>query len=705
MVAAPGVVPAARCRRAALWSDDVRTVRFVDERRAAALGRLGIHTVGDLIAHFPFRYLDLTRTADLRSVPTGVDATVVGHVHDVNVKHPRPRLTITEVALVDGTGALIGVWFNQPHIARTFRIGERVAFAGTVVLDYGLKQIRSPFVERLPDDDAGPGIARILPIHSATDGLTTNWIRRLVTEALEHAGDVPDPLPADVRTAQGLLPLSAALRSVHFPECADDLAQARRRLAFDELFGILLAMALRRRRIVEDRAGHVHSTDGPRLQRLAAALPFALTPDQSRAVAEILADMASPHPMNRLLLGDVGTGKTAVAAHLLAACADSGTQAAMMAPTEVLAEQYSRAVAPLLDEAGVSWILLTGSTPAAERNAALAGLASGETTVAFGTHALIQPDVTYRGLTLAIVDEQHRFGVSQRLALRSKGQAPDLLVMTATPIPRSLALTLYGDLETSYLRTRPGDRGPEHVTTRVVPMSGREDAYAAVRAAVARGERAFVVCALVDESDALEVKSANAEARRLQRAVFPDLRVGLLTGALRPAEKRAVMDRFRDGDLDILVATTVIEVGIDVPEATVMIVEDAERFGLAQLHQLRGRVGRGDRPGQFLLFADPKTPEGRGRMAAITSTSDGFELAEYDLALRGEGDVLGDRQSGLPRLRVASIARDIDILEAARASARDLVASDPGMTRPVHGPLLADTQRRLGVAWEWVSSG
>ncbi len=574
-----------------------------------------------------------------------------------------------------------------------------------MVLDYGLKQIRSPFVERLPDDDAGPGIARILPIHSATDGLTTNWIRRLVTEALEHAGDVPDPLPADVRTAQGLLPLSAALRSVHFPECADDLAQARRRLAFDELFGIQLAMALRRRRIVEDRAGHVHSTDGPRLQRLAAALPFALTPDQSRAVAEILADMASPHPMNRLLLGDVGTGKTAVAAHLLAACADSGTQAAMMAPTEVLAEQYSRAVAPLLDEAGVSWILLTGSTPAAERNAALAGLASGETTVAFGTHALIQPDVTYRGLTLAIVDEQHRFGVSQRLALRSKGQAPDLLVMTATPIPRSLALTLYGDLETSYLRTRPGDRGPEHVTTRVVPMSGREDAYRAVKAAVERGERAFVVCALVDESDALEVKSANAEARRLQRAVFPDLRVGLLTGALRPAEKRAVMDRFRDGDLDILVATTVIEVGIDVPEATVMIVEDAERFGLAQLHQLRGRVGRGDRPGQFLLFADPKTPEGRGRMAAITSTSDGFELAEYDLALRGEGDVLGDRQSGLPRLRVASIARDIDILEAARASARDLVASDPGMTRPVHGPLLADTKRRLGVAWEWVSSG
>jgi ATP-dependent DNA helicase RecG len=409
--------------------------------------------------------------------------------------------------------------------------------------------------------------------------------------------------------------------------------------------------------------------------------------------------------MNRMLLGDVGTGKTVVAAHALAACADSTTQAAMMAPTEVLATQYSRAVAPLLDCAGISWALLTGSTPAAERKRTLSGLADGSITVAFGTHALIQPDVTFAHLSLAIVDEQHRFGVEQRLALRGKGEGIDLLVMTATPIPRSLALTVYGDLETTYLRERPGGRSSDHVTTRIVPKTGREEAYAAVRETVAAGHRAYVVCPLVDESDATQAKAANAEARRLERSVFPDLRVGLLTGAMRPAEKHAAMERFRDGDIDVLVATTVIEVGIDVPEATLMIVEDAERFGLAQLHQLRGRVGRGEHPGQVLLFADPKTADGRARMQAIVSTSDGFELAEYDLKLRGEGDVLGQRQSGLPALRIASLSTDQDLLDLARAEARELVATDPALELPEHRPLATDLRRRLGDAWKWVSSG
>lgn len=678
---------------------------LVDRKRAEALGKLGVRTAGDLVRHYPFRYLDLSTVSDMRTVPSGRDATVVGRVHDIKVKHPRPRLSITEVALVDGTGAVIGVWFNQPYMASRFRVGERVAFAGQVTFEFGLKQMRNPFVERLDDESAGPGIARILPVHHATEGLSTNWTRRLVTEALRVVGDQPDPLPAGLRVRRALDPLRVALRNIHFPATSDDIARARRRLAYDELLAVQVAMALRRQRFARDARGHAHEVEGPALAALAGGLPFELSDEQRAAVTGILADMAADRPMNRLLLGDVGTGKTVVAAHALAVCADSGTQAAMMAPTEVLAAQYARAVGPLLDRAGVTWTLLTGSTRPAERRRVLEGLASGATCVAFGTHALIQKDVVYRRLSLSVVDEQHRFGVQQRLTLRSKGESPDLLVMTATPIPRSLALTLYGDLDTSYLRQRPQGRGAEHIETRVVPMNGRSDAYKAVRDAVAAGKQAYVVCALVDESDALQAKAATTEARRLQRQVFPDLRVGLLTGQMPTAEKVAAMERFRDGQTDILVATTVIEVGVDVPRATVMIVEDAERFGLSQLHQLRGRVGRGKDPGLFMVFADPRTEEARSRMEAIAATSDGFELAELDLHLRGEGEVLGDRQSGVPGLRMASLARDIDLLEAAREDARGLIERDPVLGEAEHAALREDTVRRIGAAWEWVSSG
>lgn len=685
----------------------VTAVRLVDARRAEALSRIGVVTVGDLLRHYPHRYLDLSATPDLRTVPAGADATVIGRVHDIKVKRPRPRLTVTEVAIVDGTGALIGVWFNQPYVAGRFRIGERVAFAGTVTFDFGLKQMKNPFVEKLPDDDddAAPDLARILPVHHATEGLSTNWVRRLVAEALDFAGDLPDPLPATVRAERGLMGLASAYRAIHFPRSMAERADARRRLAYDELLAIQLAMASRRHVLVNERPGHLHDVDGPRLAAFRDVLPFALTADQDGAIAAILADMAGPHPMNRMLLGDVGTGKTVVAGHAIAACADSGTQAAMMAPTEVLAEQYCRALAPLLDAAGVSWALLTGSTKAVERRTVLAGLAEGTTTVAFGTHALIQEGVDFAHLTLAIVDEQHRFGVSQRVALRGKGETADLLVMTATPIPRSLALTAYGDLDASYLRTKPGARGPGHTTTRLVPQSGREDAYRAIKRAVAAGERAYVVCALVDESDAAQAKAATSEAKRLQKQVFPDIAVGLLTGQMSSAEKQAAMERFRDGSTPLLVATTVIEVGVDVPEATVMIVEDAERFGLAQLHQLRGRIGRGERPGTFLIFADPRTANGAARMAAIVATDDGFELAEQDLRLRGEGEVLGERQSGLPALRLASIGSDTDLLDMARDDARALIEDDPRLDSVVHAPLGADVRQRLGDAWERVHSG
>lgn len=695
----------ARTSALARWDLPVRDARFVDAARAEALRALGVETVGDLLRHYPFRYLDLRRTPRLSDVRPGEEVTLIGRVHEVKVKKPKPRLTVVEVALVDGTSVVLGVWFNQGFIANRFVVGERVAFSGKVELSFGLKRITNPFVEKLGADDSSAEMARILPVHRAGEGITTNWVRRLVASAVDDHGDVPDFMPAAVIAETGMVSLRGALRQIHFPDSPETLGQARRRLAFDELFVLQMAMALRRHAATEERTGIAHVVDGPVLSKLRETIPFTPTADQTTAIDEILADMASPRPMNRLLLGDVGTGKTLVAAHALCAVADTGRQAAMMAPTEVLAIQYAERVGPLLDGAGCSWTLLTGSTPAKERAAALKAIASGDVTVVFGTHALLEKDVEFARLSLAVVDEQHRFGVSQRLALRRKGASADMLVMTATPIPRSLALTVYGDLAASYLRTRPvGDQG-SRIATRVVDKRHRAEAYARMRECVRAGRQAYVICPLVDESEATEARAASSEMGRLSQDVFPDLRLGLLTGRMRSAEKIATMRAFREGALDVLVSTTVVEVGVDVPNATMMIVENAERFGLAQLHQLRGRVGRGEHSGEVLLFADPKTDDGKARMQAIESTEDGFELAEYDMRLRGQGNILGREQHGLPPLKLASLTEDAELLDQARARAVALVSSDPGLIDPSHGPLARELQLRLGEAWKWVSAG
>lgn len=696
--------PGARSHRASAWTLPVTAVRFVDGPRAELMSRLGVTTVEDLLRHYPLRYLDLRASAPLASLPLGQEATAVGQVHEVSVKRPRPRLSVTEVAITDATGVLVGVWFNQSYLAQRFRTGERVAFAGKVEMDFGLRQMRNPFVERLGDAAGSTWLGRILPVHAATEGLSTNWVRRLVSEAIEQFGDVNDHLPVALRIARQLVPLATALRWIHFPPGPDQRDAARRRLAYDELLALQLGMALRRHHVVE-RKGVAHVVDGPLREAVVRSLPFELTDEQNAAAAEILADMGSSRPMNRMLLGDVGTGKTAVASVALGAVADSGTQAAMMAPTEVLAQQYARSIGPYLDAAGIPWALLTGSTGSAERSRILTGAADGTLSVLLGTHALLTGHVSFARLTLAIVDEQHRFGVGQRLGLRGKGDGVDMLVMTATPIPRSLALTLYGDLDTSYLRVRPGSLGPAHTATTLVPRAGRDGAYERIRAAVRAGRQAYVVCALVDESDASQAKAAVKEAERLRTRVFKGISVGLLTGQMKPAEKRAAFDAFRAGTTQVLVSTTVIEVGVDVPNATVMIVEDAERFGLAQLHQLRGRVGRGEHAGEVLLFADPKTDEGRKRMQAIISTTDGFTLAEEDLRLRGEGQVLGLRQHGLPELRIASVLGDAELLGAARADAAAIVAADPALRRAEHAPLGTYVRHQFGRDWQWVSSG
>lgn len=682
----------------------VVSARFVDASRAELLAKVGVSSVGDLVRHYPSRYLDLTAVHTLRDVKPGSEATVIGRVHEVRVKRPRPRLSVTEVAIVDGTGVLIGVWFNQPWVQQRFMAGERVAFAGKVEIDFGLKKIKAPFVEKLPaEGEADQSAGRVLPVHGSTEGLSTGWLRRLIGAAIDDVGDVPDHLPASLREQRDLVPLAAALRDVHFPAAMTGAQAARTRLVYDELLMLQLYMAMRRHALTREQAGVAHAVDGPLLDALREHLPFTLTDDQLRATGEILADMSEPRPMNRLLLGDVGTGKTLVAAHALAAAADTGSQAAMMAPTEVLAIQYAEKLGPLLGEAGVSWGLLTGSTPTAQARELLAGVAEGHPQVLFGTHALLEDRVAFKRLTLAIVDEQHRFGVNQRLGLRGKGAAADLLVMTATPIPRSLALTLYGDLATSYLRERP--LATSGVTTRLVKPHTATPAHNAVRAAVKSGRQAYVVCALVDESETAQAKAASREVERLRNEVFPGLRVGLLTGRMRPAEKAQAMRDFRAGVTQILVSTTVIEVGVDVPNATVMIIEDADRFGLAQLHQLRGRVGRGEHPGEVWLVADPRSAESRERLAALLETTDGFELAERDLRLRGEGQVLGDRQHGLAGLRIASLIEDLSVVEAARSDAFRIVARDPHLRRPEHGPLLREVKRVYASAWQWVSSG
>ena len=620
--------------------------------------------------------------------------------------NPSPASASWRSPIVDGTGVLIGVWFNQPYRARQFAAGDRVALAGRVAMGFeGIKQIQAPYFEKLPAEDDPAHLACIMPVHRTTEGLSVNWLRRLVSNAIQDFADVPDHLPVDLRLERDLMSYGAALGQIHFPDDIESAAAARRRLAFDELFVLQIGLARRKYAVTCEHAGIAHTTDGPALAKLRSTMPFTPTEDQRVATAEILADMASPRPMNRMLLGDVGTGKTLVAAHALCVAADTGMQAAMMAPTEVLAIQYAEKVGPLLDSAGVSWALLTGSTPASERRAILAAAAQGDLSVIFGTHALLEQSVKLKRLSLSIVDEQHRFGVSQRLGLRAKGAAADLLVMTATPIPRSLALTLYGDLDTSYLRARPALAGGSvAITTRLVSRSERPKAYERVREEVRHGHQAYIVCALVEEGE-IEARAATKEAERLRAEVFPDLRVGLLTGRMRPAEKAATMREFRDGLIDVLVSTTVIEVGVDVPNATLMIVENAERFGLAQLHQLRGRVGRGTHAGEFLLFADARTPESRERMGAIASTTDGFQLAEYDLRLRGEGQMLGERQHGMPELRLASIVTDTDLLDAARLDAAALIAADPHLEAPVNVPLRLVVQSAFAREWHWVSSG
>ena len=709
-----------RLKATLLLDERVSRVRGVSAARASVLSKLGIETVRDLLTHFPRRYIDLSAVATIASAELGKSFTIAGTVHEVQLKRPK-RIPLVEITLVDQTGTMIITCFRQPWLADQLHKGDAIAVSGKVEFNYGFKRMTNPFIESLTEENAGEG--RIIPVHPATEKITTAWMRRFIANALEDCTGAEDPLPLSLRTRYRLYSRYSALQAIHFPQSMDEVDQARRRLVFEELLLLELHLMQQGLRNAARGGATAHVVEGPALRALAAALPFQLTEEQDQARAEILAAMAADAPANHMLLGDVGTGKTAVAAFALAAVAETGTQALMMAPTEVLASQYGKALSPLLDAAGVSWALLTGSTEASERARIIEALATGELAVLFGTHALLEPDVAPRACSLVVIDEQQRFGTEQRAALIAKGAgAADVLSLTATPIPRSLALALYGDMSLSYIRTRP--RNLAGTTTHVFGFEQRGDAYDIVRAELEAGHQAFVVCPLVgqptpeateeDEQDAIQVSiesendfevfeepnahAALKEAEILRNQVFPGYEVAVLHGRMASDDKSRVMDAFRAGEIDILVATTVIEVGVDVPNATALIVEDADRFGLAQLHQLRGRVGRGEDPGQVCLISRTKSPVALERLSAMERTEDGFELAEYDLSLRREGDILGNRQHGASVLKLVNVIRDKAIIEEAHTQAAALLEEDPNLSQPEHKALGFELARAFPAA-------
>jgi ATP-dependent DNA helicase RecG len=680
---------------------EVQYVKGVGPRRATALSRLGVKTVLDLVHHYPHRYEDRRDLRTIASVPAGETATVSGTVISVSSRRVRRGLTVVTVLIDDGTGSLEALFWNQPWRAKQFRTGDRAFLSGKATVR-GVLQMSSPDFEIVEDDrDAGPSldVGRIAPVHPLSQGLTAGLVRRAVRRALDAVLDrIEDPMDPAFRDSRRLVPLPRALEAVHFPETWEDVAAAERRLKYDELFLLEIALALRRNRQKTEFDGIMFTVDERIDARIRRLFPFALTGAQERSIREIADDMRSARPMNRLLQGDVGSGKTVVALYAILAAVANRYQAAFMAPTEILAEQHHATVMSHLRHARVKVLLLEGGLTGKARREALARVAEGDVDIVVGTHALIQKDVEFANLGLVVVDEQHKFGVDQRAALRAKGAMPDVLIMTATPIPRTLTLTVFGDLDISTIDELPPGRRP--VKTRAYRGREIEKAYEFIRSEVARGHRAFFIYPLVEESEDSDLKAATEEAERLDAVVFPDIPVGLLHGRMTRPEKEEIMRRFRAGEICVLVSTVVVEVGIDVPEATVLVVEHADRFGLSQLHQLRGRIGRSDRDAWCLLFGDPTSEDGRRRLQTLVRTNDGFEIAEEDLRMRGPGELMGTRQHGLPALRIANLVDDLDILREARRDAFDVVRGDPELRDPAHASIRRAVRERHGITYE-----
>jgi ATP-dependent DNA helicase RecG len=667
----------------------------VGEASARLLGLIGVRTVGDLLKRLPRRYMDYSQEYPIAHAFYGQEGTVKGTIRAIEEKRIPGKKSMVVAEIVDDTGALTATWFS-PYVARVLYPGAQVVLSGKFGERRGHLVLEGPEFELLDADLLHTG--RIVPVYGLTKGLYQKQLRGFVSKALDACvPNLVEFVPETVRTRARLLPLATATRAIHFPPDDATLKAARHRLGFDEFFLLQLGMQQRKHQWQTETPGHAFTVDEGPLERFFNVLPFALTAAQRRVLADIVADMRRPQAMSRLVQGDVGSGKTVVAAAAMLAAVAEGFQATLMAPTAILAEQHARTLtrlyAALPEEERPHVRLLIGSTGTKERRAIAAGLTDGTIDLLVGTQAIIQTGVEFARLGFATVDEQHRFGVIQRATLRSKGHNPDLLVMTATPIPRSLALTLHGDLDVSVIDELPPGR--QAIITRAGGPDDRPSEYEAIRAEVQAGRQAFVICPLVEESEQIEAKAATEEWERLRTEVFPDLRVALLHGRMRPAEKDRVMAEFRDREYDILVATAVIEVGIDIPNASIMLIEGANRFGLSQLHQFRGRVGRGAAQSYCILIAEDTSVNAQTRLEAMVETQDGFVLAQKDLEMRGPGEFLGTRQSGLPELQVAELA-DVRLLETARREAERTLADDPTLAAPPVAPL----RERLQAFWK-----
>ena len=688
-------------RLAQLAGIPVTELKGVGPERAKALSTLGLESVLDLLTHYPRRYLDRTKEARIADLHVDEEATVLVKVVRTSSRRTKTGKGMVTSDVTDGSGHLRITFFNQVWRERQLRPGLDVLLYGKLDLYQGRRQMTNPVVDLLGDKTG-----TVIPVYpqSEKERITTWDTARWTAEALDRAGEFVDPVPSEILDDLRLVDRTSAFRGIHRPESMEEVAVARTRLVFDELFRIQLALVLRKQAYERTARGIRHDTSGTLVDRFVERLPFELTPPQREAMAEIAADLAGPHPMHRLLQGDVGSGKTVVGVAAMLTAVQGGHQGAIMAPTAVLAEQHAMSIRQLLegmsvpggsaagmlfDDRPLSVELLTNRTTAKERERLLSGLADGLVDIVIGTHALIEEGIRFKSLGVVVIDEQHRFGVEQRAALRDKGTddtVPDVLVMTATPIPRSAAMTVYGDLDVTTIRGKPPGR---HAITTVWERSA-DPVWPHVLDQVAAGHQAYVVTPLIEDSEKLEVRSAETTCAELEAGPLAGLRLGLLHGRMKAAEKEATMARFRAGELDVLVATTVIEVGVDVPNATVMVVLDADRFGIAQLHQLRGRVGRGADASWCYLVGEGTTPDGERRLQAMVDSDDGFLLAEVDLEVRGEGTVFDTRQKGRSDLKLASLLRDRHVVERARELAFALVGDDPGLGE--HDELLDEVE-------------
>ena len=676
------------------------TVSGIGSSNANKLNNLGLSTIGDALYHFPHRYVDYSSLKSIKHVKYGDEVTIIANVKQIRQRKIRGgKLSLVEVVLTDGTGTIVCNWFNQPWLEQQLSQGQEIQVSGRIDVYLGKKVISSPDWESVDKQSIHTG--RIVPIYHLTKGITAKTMRRWMYKIVNDTiGRIIDPLPKEMCARLQLLDAEAALRCIHFPDSQDQLQSAQRRVAFSELLILHVGMRIRKS-LRQKKTGQQFCIDDSWLEAAIASLPFNLTAAQTRVVYEILRDISKSNPMSRLVQGDVGSGKTIVAALALAAILQNGAQGALMAPTSILAEQHYTSICALLKnipdlnlgEKDTPYIrLLLGSTPEVERTEIANGLQDGSIKIIIGTHTLIQDSVKFYNLALAVIDEQHRFGVEQRAILREKGNEPHLMVMTATPIPRSLALTLYGDLDLSIIDELPPGRIP--VETRVIYPTQRDDMYNFISKQIKSGSQAFLIYPIIEESDTLQVGAAVKEHLRLQDRIFPDFQVGLLHGKMKTADKYNEMTNFRNGNIDILVATTVIEVGVDIPNASIMVVENANRFGLAQLHQLRGRVGRGRQKSYCLLVADEKNSQhsetnstANDRLRIMESTTDGVVLAEKDLQLRGPGDFLGTRQTGFS-FQLANLS-DMALIQLTLNEAEILLSKDPEL-RMAENSLLAN---------------